>query len=1107
MNKVKKHLIKSGAFFMFEDMRCLACLGIFLALSCSTDKSNKLFTDVTGTSGVNFTNTLNFTPELNPYTYRNFYNGAGVAIGDINNDGLPDIYLTGNQVGNKLFLNEGNLKFKDITTQAGVGCEGAWSTGVTMADINADGLLDIYVCKSGAPDSPNRHNQLFINNGDLTFTDRAAEYGLDIKGLSVQAAFFDYDRDGDLDCYVLTNSFKSIGNFDLIKDQRETPDPNNSGNKFFLNQNGQFIDFTAEAGIYRSSIGFGLGITLGDFNDDSWVDIFISNDFFERDYLYINNQRGGFTESLPSYFESISSGSMGADFADLDGDGVNELFVTEMLPDSLERRKTKVLFDSWDRYQESVKQGYHYQFTRNTLQKKESKNHYAELGRMLNVAASEWSWGALLFDMNNDGMRDIFIANGIYRDLLDRDYLTYSGSDQNIREILKDKQNGILRLIEMMPSSNYVNYVFRNEGGLKFTNTTDLWGLNEPMFSSGAAYGDLDNDGDMDFIVSNINSPATIYRNNTDTVKNKSIRISLTSDGKNKFMVGTQLFAYTNGQVISGDNFTVRGYQSSVQHSITLGVGSAPVIDSLIISWPDGDRSQVYNLYSNKTYEYHYESMEKRTIHYPIPTVKDGLRLRKVDSTTHHVSTGMSDFNRDRLIPMMYNNETPVLKIVDINQDGVDEAYLTGGKDQSGTFFHFYNDRITKSQSKTLSKFSLSEESDGAFFDADGDGDLDYYFATGGRFFPNISSAQKDRIFVNTGNGEFIESDYSLPLPDFSTSFVRSIDFDNDGDYDLLVAERFDPFVYGKGGRGYLLQNNGLGVFTDVTKQYIPYALNEMMLTDGVVTDFNGDGWKDLVLVGDWTSILMLKNNKGTFEDISPTLNLSNMRGWWNAVETFDLNKDGAPDFVLGNHGKNSFFRSGDRIYIADFDNNGSIEQIYCTHRNGKYYPVLDKDELISQIPSLKKNLIYYKDYRNKTIHDIFSEPVLSQAKVLHVDILSSVMLLSEAGGYSVVELPIQAQYSPVHATLIKDLDNDGVEDLLVGGNQYQVKPQFGRYDASQVFFFKGVQSENTFAFSDGISLGVKGQIRDIKFIQFKEKKYLLFAKYDDALEIFEVLD
>lgn len=1087
-------------------------IGIFL-LGCSKDRLHQpvLFTDITRQSGINFRNDLTFTEQLNPYTYRNFYNGAGVAVGDVNNDGLLDIYFAGNQVDNKLYLNKGNLEFEDITLTAGVGCPGVWSTGVTFVDINADGFLDIYVCKSGNPDAPHRNNELFINNGDLTFTEKAKEYGLDIIGLSVQAAFFDFDKDGDLDCYLLTNSFKSVGNYDLVKNQREIPDPLGGGNKFFINENGKFRDYSMEARIYRSKIGFGLGITLGDFNNDSWTDIFVSNDFFERDYLYINDQHGSFTESLTKYFQSISMGSMGADFADLDNDGSPELFVTEMLPDSLNRKKTKTIYESWNKYQLNIQNGYYHQFSRNVLQKKISEENYVEVGRLAGIAASEWSWGALLFDMNNDGRKDIFIANGIYKDLLDRDYLTYTGAEDNVRKIIREEEDAVVKLIDLMPSSESPNYAFRNDGNLSFKNVADEWGLGEPMFSSGSAYGDFDNDGDLDLVVNNINAPSVLYRNNSDSSKFKSISLSLSSQGKNTFAVGSEITAFCGSKKFFSDNFVTRGFQSSVQPNVTIGLGEGvKSIDSLLIYWPDKGYSVIYNVPVNKKLNIIKENFK---VYEDLPFGKSSnskhFQIEPVTTLLFkHKGCGLIDFNRDRLLPMMYSNETPFLLKGDINKDGTEEVYVGGGKDQQGAFIRYRSAKFESVLPQAFSKYSLSEETKGALFDADKDGDLDIYIATGGRFFPNTSSALMDKIFLNDGKGEFSESPYPLPFSEFvSTSVVEPIDFDNDNDFDLLVGERFDPFVYGKGGRAFLFENDGGGLFKDVTKKYAPALLDIGMVTDAVARDFNNDGWTDIILVGDWMPIVVLKNDNRNFTDISQELGLQETEGWWHDIESGDFNKDGKVDFILGNHGMNTFFKPDDRMYVNDFDGNGSVEQIFCTKINGKYYPIVDKDEFLSQLPSLKRELLYYKDYARKSIEDLFPEPILLKSKVFEVKLLSSILLLSGPKGYERVELPLEAQYSPIYSLLVYDFDNDGVKDLIAGGNQYQVKPQFGRYDASSGWFFKGVLNRGQFRFEHGIDLQVKGQIRDIEYIKIKETKYILFSKYDSDLEIYKIPD
>jgi len=563
-------------------MRKIILLIVCLTASCSKEIQNEstLFILKEKSIGISFENTLTYSEEFNPYTYRNFYNGAGVSIGDVNNDGLNDIYFTGNMVDNKLFLNEGNWKFKDITEEAGVACPNIWSTGATFVDINGDGMLDLYVCKSGIPGGKNRHNELFINNGDLTFTESSKEYGLDIEGLSVQAAFFDYDKDGDLDTYILNNSVRSIGSFALIKDQRNIPDSEGSGNKFLRNDSGKFIDITEESGIYSSKIGFGLGITLGDYNNDSWTDIFISNDFFEKDYLYLNDTQGGFTEHMESYFESISMGSMGADYADLNNDLLPDLIVTEMLPKSLERQKSKTVFETWDKQQLAKEKGYYDQYARNTLQRNLGNEKFLELGRQAGVAATEWSWGALMFDADNDGLRDIFISNGIYKDLLDQDFLTYEANDETIKNRVNKKEKNIIKnLIDKMPSKAVSNSAYKNLGDFNFQDNSNTWGLSAPSFSNGSAYGDLDNDGDLDLVVNNINMPSFVYENTTDTLTNRSIAFKFTLNNQNKNAIGTKAiisseFLFKNILIDIHSPNTTR----SCQPSLSISVHEASVI-------------------------------------------------------------------------------------------------------------------------------------------------------------------------------------------------------------------------------------------------------------------------------------------------------------------------------------------------------------------------------------------------------------------------------------------------------------------------------------------------------------------------------------------------
>ncbi len=1049
---------------------------------------------------VSFENTLIEKEELNPYTYKNFYNGGGVALGDINNDGLLDIYFTGNLVDNQLYLNKGNWEFENITEKAGVACSNVWSSGVTFVDINHDGYLDIYVCKAGPPsDKHNRHNELFINNGDLTFTEKSKEYGLDIVGLAVQANFFDYDKDGDLDCYLLSNSIRAVGNYDLIKDLRKTP--TNTGNQFLRNDNNVFVNITQEANVYSSSIGFGLGITVSDYNNDSWPDIFISNDFFERDYLYTNQKDGTFKENLINQFESLSMGSMGADAADLNNDSKIDIMVTEMLPKTLDRQRTKTIFESWNKYDMEVKNGYHYQFSRNALHRNMGDSTFLEISRFSNVAASEWSWASLLFDADNDGLKDIFISNGICKDLLDRDYLVYMANDDQIREMIKNDKHVMEKLINLMPSKPVPNVAYKNLGDFQFSDQTKEWGFDEPSFSNGSAYGDLDNDGDLDLVINNVNMPAFIYENKTDTTQHKSITLKLKGNGKNTKAIGAKAEVFYNkGKYSVLENYPSRGFESSISNDLLFGVNKSDKIDSLVITWATGEKSKYNNLKTNKSY----------TFTQPQETINNDYlhaRVRAVPSKQvpglfnfKHTEKSVVEFNRERLLPEMYNNEGPKMASADINNDGIEDFYVGGAKAQSGSLF------LSKANGafiEILHPFELnsnSEDSDAVFFDSDNDADLDLYVASGGKSFSKFDFSLNDRLYINDGKQNFtLKSGALLFEAPISTSVVSVYDFDNDGDQDLFVGERYKVETYGIPTSGYILENKGNNSF--VVKK--PKALQNIgLITDATWADVNNDGVKDLIVVGEWMPISIFINNKGVLENKTMQYGLDKTSGFWKTVKVADLNADGNLDLLVGNKGTNTFLKEGTRMYVSDFDNNGTVEQIICHKIGNKYYPILDRDELISQIASLKHKLLYYKDYANADIDSIFSKEQLKKAIKVDINMVETSLFLNNKFKFIAQKLPKEIQYSNVEALEVLDANKDGYLDMVFGGNQYLIKPQFGRQDASQGWLVYGNAHRE---FKKIESLKIKGQIRDFKVTTIGKKQYILITLNNDSLKFYEV--
>lgn len=1075
---------------------------LLLFCSCAKDRnSTSTLFQLKDNTGVTFSNTLVETEELNPYTYKNFYNGGGVALGDINNDGLIDIYFTGNLVDNQLYLNKGNWKFEDITEKAGVACKDVWSSGVTFVDINHDGFLDIYVCKAGPPsDTNNRHNELFINNGDLTFTERSKTYGLDITGLAVQANFFDYDKDGDLDCYLLCNSIRSVGNYDFIKDQRDTPSKN--GNKLLRNDDDQFVDVTEEANIYSSAIGFGLGITVSDYNNDTWPDIYISNDFFERDYLYINQKDGTFKENLEHQFESISMGSMGADAADLNNDSKIDIMVTEMLPKNIERQRTKTIFESWNKYDMEVKNGYHYQFSRNALHRNMGDDTFMELSRFSNVAASEWSWASLLFDADNDGLKDIFISNGIYKDLLDRDYLTYMANEEQIRNMIKNDKQVMEKLMNLMPSGPVPNVAYKNLGDFQFSDQSEQWGLGQPSFSNGSAYGDLDNDGDLDLVVNNVNMPAFVYENKVDTSRYKSITIKLRGSEKNTKAIGAKVeifYGISKYDVL--ENFPSRGFESSVSYDLLFGVGNTNTIDSLTISWSNGSKSLVKNLKTNATYTFDQPDDEiiselttKETFNL------NPLVLGKSPFNFIHRENNFIDFNREQLLPEMHNNEGPNITTADLNNDGTPDFYVGGAKGQSGKLFISQSDKTYEEISKPFEINSNSEDTDAVFFDSDNDGDLDLYVCSGGKSFSKFDFALNDRLYINDGNQNFTLSQNALKFNErISTSTVSVYDFDQDGDQDIFIGERFKVETYGIPTSGYILENKGQNTFEISNHEALK---NIGLITDSTWEDINNDGVKDLIVSGEWMPISIFINQKGVLVNKTKEYGLGNTSGFWKTFKTIDIDFDGDLDIIAGNKGENSFFKEHTRMYVSDFDNNGTIEQIICHKIGSDHYPIVDRDELISQIASLKQKLLFYKDYGKATIETIFSKEQLENAIVLDINMVKTTLFINHNNTFTAQDLPNEIQYSNVEAIETFDVNHDGKLDILFGGNQYLIKPQFGRQDASQGWLLYGSEDN---VFKKVIPLNIKGQIRDFIISNINTKDYLLTTINNDSLKFYEI--
>ena len=1072
-------------------------------------------------TGVTFANKLPEAPDFNILNYLYYYDGGGVAVGDVDGDGLPDLYFTSNIGPNKLYRNKGNYQFEDITDRAHVADPDGWKTGVTMADVNGDGKLDIYV--SGVDYlTMHGHNVLYINNGDGTFTDRTKEYGLEHIGYSTQALFFDYDGDGDLDMYLLDHSTHTQRAIES-QSQPSAGSPR-TGDRLFRNDGGHFTDVTNQAGLHDGIDGYGLGIVVSDFNMDGCPDIYVANDFQGDDYLYINNCNGTFTQSIAKATGHTSQFSMGVDAADFNNDGRPDIVTLDMLPEREDILKTSAGAESFNIYNLKLQAGYHPQFARNNLQLNRGMGKFSEIGYLAGVFATDWSWSPLFVDLDNDGWKDLFITNGIYRRPNDMDYIDYVGNEAVQASLARGITEKNLSLLQHMPQIPLPKYAYRNNRDLTFTNMAEAWGLAQPGFSNGAAYADLNNSGSLDLVVNNINAPASIYRNHSREInKNHYLTLQLRGSPPNTAGIGARIEIHQQGMTQVLEQEPTRGYLSSVDPRPHFGLGASNRIDSLTIIWPNRRFQTMTNLLGDTTITLSQKDATK-SYRYSAPGSSQRQRAGTAQPLFTDVTskTGVSfkheedtffDYNREPLMPHLLSTEGPALAVGDVNGDGLDDIYVGGAKWQSGRLFVQQPDGTFRpSNQPAFAADSLSEDVDAAFFDANGDGYQDLFVVSGGNEFWGNAEALRPRLYLNDGHGNFQKAKDALPDIFENGSCVVVGDFNGDGSPDLFVGSRVVARSYGVIPKSHLLQNDGHGHFTDVTLEKAPQLSEAGMVSSAAWTDYDHDGKLDLIVAGEWMPVRVFHQENGKFVDRTKEAGLSDTNGWWNSVAAVDLRGNGRQDLVLGNLGLNSYLRASRReparLYINDFSHSGGLEQILTFYKNGVSYPLAGRDELVRAIPSLKSKYPSYKDFGASRIEDIFPAADLKSATVREADTFASSVALNNGNGtFTVQNLPTEAQFAPIYASLAQDFDGDGHVDLLVGGNFYGVTPVLGRYDASYGLMLRG-RGDGHFEPVDMETSGlvIEGQVRRIKSLRGANGQRLIaVARNNDKLEILRV--
>ena len=1067
---------------------------------CKNDaKEGTLFNELAPTeTGITFENIVKQDGENNVLSYPYYFNGGGLAVGDVNNDGLDDLYFTGNQVSNKLYLNKGDFTFEDITEKAGVQSTEGWKTGATMVDINQDGWLDIYVCRSAMADSLLRKNLLFINNGDLTFTEKADAFGVGDNSYSTQAAFFDADKDGDLDLFVLNHSLPMYAGFNNMLVNNKKRKGTKFQSKLYRNDQGRFTDVSEEAGIINNVLSFGLGIAVSDVNGDGWPDIYISNDFNEEDYLYVNNQDGTFTNTIREATGHVSLFSMGSDIADVNNDALPDIFTLDMLPETNERIKLSSGDDNYDKYKILVTSGFHHQSMRNMLQLNNGNGTFSEVGQLMGISNTDWSWAALFADFDGDGWKDLFVSNGYEKDYTNMQFLKFT-VDEKIKARQTGTQPDLQQIINQMPSIQVGNFLFRNNGNLTFTKTTEAWGIDRAFKSNGAAYSDLDNDGDLDLVINTLNEKSVMYRNNTNSGSNNSfLKVDLRTSNPKTNIIGTKVFVYAAGKIQYQEFSPVRGFQSSMYGPLIFGTQSSPSVDSLRIIWPDNKTQLITNVNTSNTLTPRYA--DAGNVYLYAERAKP-IFQEIAPLNWKHNPVDTVDFKRQLLLSKIYSYSGPRMAKGDVNNDGREDVYICGARHQAGALFLQLPDGTFRlSQNPSFEKDKEHQDEDAVFFDGDGDKDLDLYLVSGGYLFDKNHPMLQDRFYLNDGNGNFTRAANAIPSETLAGSCVATLDIDGDNDLDLFIGTRFIPGEYPVKPQSMLLINDGRGKFSDQLKSLAPEMEDLGMICDARTADINKDGKPDLLIAGEWTPLKVFMNYGGKLSDESGKWFSGPTHGWWNCILTDDFDGDGDQDLVIGNYGLNSQFKvTKDQpatLVYKDFDRNGNIDPFFCYFINGQSYPYASRDEALGQVSFLKQRYPDYTSYSNETLDKIFKVEELKDAEILRADNLSTVYFENKGTHFDSRVLPIQAQFSPVYAITSFDVDQDGDKDLIMGGNETYARVRIGKTDANKGFvFLNDGKGEFKFLSQDQCGLNGDGDVRDFEIISSGTQTHLLLSE------------